>query len=616
MTAKATPPVPRQVDPELRRFLEAIKEKTDIGEGDRGNPVDRFIRVSDLLDMGIVRRLSNAGRLVGGGNLVPTAPLPDMSVPPKPAGFTVTDGFSYIYLTWDEPQYANHGYTEIWRASEDNLANATLISQQIGMIFADPDVVYGQSYYYWIRFHSQNMFGAGRAGPYNDTVGTPGKVAEDPGQLLDLLSGQITSDQLHHDLAEPIAQIPSIMDGLSAVEGRVLLSEQEITDLHGSVADINGDVLANYDAITALSGRVTDTEQGLVVEANLRDELRTEILGSGGALATAINDLATTVSNTYATATSVNQLSVEFNNRAGAIENRMSVDGDVGKVTAQWTVKAQVGDLIGGVGLRNDGDKARFYVQADTFAVYSPGVTKTVPFIIDGGKVIMDTALIKDGTITNAKIGTMSVDKLTGNTAAFVSANITNGSITNAKIGSFIQSNNYAAGSSGWAINKSGSAEFQNILARGDIQASSLKANTVMVDTLHIQDHAVTVTEVLTHPGEIEVLLTETTLAQKGIVFTNISGGSVITVVIDVEFYSALSGDAEISDMYLKRNGTLIKTWYRINELGTFTSYVTRTFIDAPGSGTHTYTVTAKKRESGIMVKAREIALMLSGAKR
>ncbi|MCI9779041.1 host specificity protein J, partial [Proteus mirabilis] len=58
---------------------------------------------------------------------------------------------------------------------------------------------------------------------------------------------------------------------------------------------------------------------------------------------------------------------------------------------------------------------------------------------------------------------------------------IEDGSITNAKIGNVIQSNNYVAGKLGWIINKNGFAEFQNIKARGEIEATSGRLKNVVI---------------------------------------------------------------------------------------------------------------------------------------
>ena len=76
---------------------------------------------------------------------------------------------------------------------------------------------------------------------------------------------------------------------------------------------------------------------------------------------------------------------------------------------------------------------------------------------------------------TSALIG---ADMIAAGTIVAGSAIIADGAITNVKIGDVIQSNSYVAGSSGWMINKDGTAEFRNITARGNIEATSLNAAT------------------------------------------------------------------------------------------------------------------------------------------
>lgn len=77
--------------------------------------------------------------------------------------------------------------------------------------------------------------------------------------------------------------------------------------------------------------------------------------------------------------------------------------------------------------------------------------------------------------------------------AAVKSAHIDDLAVTSAKVANVIQSSNYAAGSSGWAIRKDGSIEARNITARGDIQATSISASSAnIVSTLHLQGQAVT----------------------------------------------------------------------------------------------------------------------------
>jgi len=82
------------------------------------------------------------------------------------------------------------------------------------------------------------------------------------------------------------------------------------------------------------------------------------------------------------------------------------------------------------------------------------------------------------------------------------------------QVGNYIQSSNYAAGSSGWYIRSyDGYAEFQNIKARGNIEATSIKAGTVnIIDTLMVRGNAITIPAAFVGP---DVHLTSATTYTK-----------------------------------------------------------------------------------------------------
>jgi hypothetical protein len=69
---------------------------------------------------------------------------------------------------------------------------------------------------------------------------------------------------------------------------------------------------------------------------------------------------------------------------------------------------------------------------------------------------------------------------------------VANGAFGNAQIGGDLWSSNYTA-STGWYLARSGSLWLHNAYVRGDVEASSLKANTAMVQTLNIANNAVIV---------------------------------------------------------------------------------------------------------------------------
>lgn len=126
---------------------------------------------------------------------------------------------------------------------------------------------------------------------------------------------------------------------------------------------------------------------------------------------------------------------------------------DASKLQDMWSVK--VGKTVDGklytagigAGVENtpEGMQSQILMLADRFAFLNMtnGVVST-PFAIDGGQTFINSAFIKDGTITNAKIG------------------------------DYIKSTDYTNdGLNGWAISKDGWAILNNITARGRIEAAS-----------------------------------------------------------------------------------------------------------------------------------------------
>jgi len=66
-------------------------------------------------------------------------------------------------------------------------------------------------------------------------------------------------------------------------------------------------------------------------------------------------------------------------------------------------------------------------------------------------------------------------------------AQIKNGIITDAKISGAIQSTDYVAGSDGWKIDKAGSAEFNDVVVRGTVDSSVINSSVLATDSLRIQ---------------------------------------------------------------------------------------------------------------------------------
>ena len=196
----------------LNQVLQAIRESIEVSEGERGDPLDRSVKVRDLVDAGVTDYVLTRRGSGQYANL--TAPS-DQGVitltPPTPQNLTASPTTANIYLSWDRPNYSFHAYTEIWRSTEDNLSTAIDIgASPDGMIFADA-VRSGITYYYWIRFVSF----AGKKSEFNAVDGTEATAAVAPEYLLEQLSERITARELVQELREPIEQIPTITESIN-----------------------------------------------------------------------------------------------------------------------------------------------------------------------------------------------------------------------------------------------------------------------------------------------------------------------------------------------------------------------------------------------------------------
>jgi hypothetical protein len=125
--------------------------------------------------------------------------------------------------------------------------------------------------------------------------------------------------------------------------------------------------------------------------------------------------------------------------------------------------------------------------NANRFAIQDPAQpdnsgSKKYPFIIDGGVVFMNTAVIKDASIGSAKIQNLNANKIvTGSLLA----------------SSNVSSSNFAQGSQGWIIRGNGSAEFESAVIRGKLTAGQIA--DLSIGPTHIADYSATRVQTFTH---------------------------------------------------------------------------------------------------------------------
>lgn len=284
-----------------------------------------------------------------------------------------------------------------------------------------------------------------------------GKITANANAITSL---QSTVTQQGNTLTSQGQAITKLNSDLSDLSGVVdtKASASALNSLTTRVTNAEGKITANSNALTSLTSRVGDAESAIdglnettaangLAMANGFQQLRAQI-GDNQAAITQTNKAVVDLET--ATAQQIDTINASMDGMSATVQQTSTAVADInGKLSAQWGVKVQTdtgggNPRIAGIQLGIDATgSSQFLVQADTFAVYAGGSNKTFPFVVQNGVAYMQEALIRDGSITNAKIGNN------------------------------IRSNNFVAGSSGWSLSKDGGIELNNVVARGRIEANS-----------------------------------------------------------------------------------------------------------------------------------------------
>lgn len=146
------------------------------------------------------------------------------------------------------------------------------------------------------------------------------------------------------------------------------------------------------------------------------------------------------------------------------VTDRVDIDATAGAVNGK--------NVGAGITLGSNGETSDMILYADRFSLFNRNNATAVPVMIaEGNELYIDTARIKNSSLTSTKIA--------------------DGSITNAKIGKEIRSDDFVDGARGWSINKDGGAQFNNGIFRGHIEAASGKFKGTLEAQSFIGDIAV-----------------------------------------------------------------------------------------------------------------------------
>ena len=434
------PNAPATQDPLQGQWQQQITDALQVGLGQRGQQGQSFVRWDQLVAGNVV--IPN--KVPGGDYIVKPPPPPDLNPPPAVLNVSAQGGLTAIYIRWDDPALQYDWYAEVSRSDQDDVGTAAHVGTTNGFIYQDTIDADNTLFYYWVRL-IKNVAGIHVVGPWHGTQGVSAKVSLNPSWLLDQIEKKLGKEHLSEELAKDIAQIPVLETSINE-EKKVRARE----DLQ-------------------LASRVTTVQSTLQTNINtLSSVVQTE------------TEARTT--QDQALASSLSTIQTHLNNVSGSVQTNASaitsVKGDITSIRTEYSVKLDSAGYVGGFGLINNNNKVSALFRVDLFAIGSPGKT-SLAFAVDGNRVVMDGAYIKDATIQDAQIGSLTVDKLIGGKAEWVEANIRDGAITNAKIGNVLHSGNYQSGIDGWVVNKNGMAEFNNIIARGRVSGSVIEGSLI-----------------------------------------------------------------------------------------------------------------------------------------
>lgn len=406
---------------------------------------------------------------------------------PKPVGLTATEDVVFgINITWGFPaDTADTLSTELQYSASVDGANPMLLASvpYPQKLYQQMGLKAGQEFWYRARLVDR----IGNQSDWTDWV--RGQASIDVSDITDAILEDMKGSDTFKDLIE------NAVDSNEKIAGMADEIKNHADELEQQAKDIleNADGLAQAEvkideisvSMDGMTGGVKNSAIA-IIQANLaqvaaRKTLSASVAGNSAQLdrldevivsekeATArsllslqtdvngnkasINSLNQTFSDyQQATATQINGITATVNGHTSAITTNAQAIANVnGDLSAMYNIKVGVSSngqyyAAGmGIGVENtpSGMQSQVIFLADRFAVTTAaGNSVALPFVIQNGRTFIRASFIQDGTIENAKIG------------------------------NYIQSNNYAAGSAGWKLNKAGDAEFNNVTVRGVVYAS------------------------------------------------------------------------------------------------------------------------------------------------
>lgn len=213
--------------------LSAVVENMEIGTGQRGDGRHAFVTREELVGLKLARRRTSGGASYAlNPGIEIDSNLMVVDFPSKPLNFKATGGFGSVLLEWDMPNYRGHSLTEIWRGTEDDLADAVLVATTPGQVYGDP-VDPGWSGFYWIRF----VNAAGVKGPWHAVGGVAAQTQISVQAIIDQIRDEAAKSPVVSELRKEIknAQGQAVRDAAVKTTEVVGALREETTRTIGGI---------------------------------------------------------------------------------------------------------------------------------------------------------------------------------------------------------------------------------------------------------------------------------------------------------------------------------------------------------------------------------------------
>lgn len=432
-----------------------------------------------------VRSVAANGSASGWSAIVSAGLTGKVGEPEKPINLTASDNEVFgIRVKWGMPEGSGDtAYIELHQAPNGSDGHPIIDEATLLTLIPFPQYEYWHSilpagHVVWYKARAVDKIG--NVSDWTDFV--RGMASDDTSIITDHIKVDIENSDGYKWLQEnAIKANDKIHSTAESVIENALANDKDVRRMRVENGKRKAEFLQSLKLIAdETEARVTQvTQMSAQFDEKLtaqNSELREVIANSTETISQRIDQLTATFESEIdgvkqdikAQITDVNQaITNEAEARASADQALSTQIGDTQSAVNQkldsWVNGTSVGAMYGvKLGIRYNGQeysagmalslvsdgggvKSQFLFDAARFAIINNAQSGafTLPFVVENNQVYINSLLVKDGTITTAKIAQQ------------------------------INSTNWSSGSSGWMINKGGNAEFNQVTVRGTVYANS-----------------------------------------------------------------------------------------------------------------------------------------------